>query len=152
MKAIADALRAGPNEFFFQSPDGRVVDPVQIKGGFDVRTSVAETCTFEQVLQQSADWCANNPAWIRICDLPDGYSDSLYVRWNELSAAQQRRWGSEFGYQEFATKRCKVPCGVVSGKGEFYERITDVPLFHNSMAVFRVGVNKANAMRAARTK
>jgi hypothetical protein len=116
-----------------------------------MEVTTPETCTFDQVLQQSADWCAGNPAWVRICDMPDGYCDALHVQWNELSATQQRRWGSEYGYQEFGTKRCKVPYGFVSGKGGFYERITDVPLFHNSMMVFRVGVNAASAMRAART-
>jgi len=113
-------------------------------------STMNETSTFEEVLQHSSEWCVKNPAWIRICDLPDGHCESLHVQWTELSATQQRRWGSEYSYNEFGDKRCKVPYGFVSGKGEFYKRITDVPRFHNSMMVFRIGVNEANAMRAAR--
>ena len=107
-----------------------------------------ETYTFEQVLQRSAEWCSKRPAWVRICDMPDDYCKSLYVQWNELSATQQRQWGSEYAYAEFGIKRCKVRYGFVSGKGEFFEQITDVPRFHNSMMVFRVGTTTAAAMRA----
>lgn len=113
---------------------------------FDAR----ETCTMEQVLDRSAEWCAKHPAWVRICDTPNGFSDSLHVQWGELNPTAQARWGSEFAYAEFARKRCKVPVGVVSGKGEFYENICDVPLFHNSMCVFRVGAKVAREMAEQR--
>lgn len=99
----------------------------------------SEAYTFEQVLQQSAEWCAKRPAWMRICDMPDGYSESLYVQWEELRASQKRYWGTEYAYNEFSTRRCKVPYGYISGKGEFYESNADVPLSHNSMMVFKVG-------------
>jgi len=64
---------------------------------------------------------------MRICDFPEGYCDTLYVQWHELRATSQARWSSEYAYNEFADKRCKVPYGFISGKGEFYESVHDVP-------------------------
>lgn len=81
--------------------------------------------------------------------MPTDYCDTLYVQWNELSATQQRRWGSEYAYGEFGIKRCKVRSGFVSGKGNFYDCITDVPPFHNSMMVFRIGIDAVESMRTA---
>jgi hypothetical protein len=105
---------------------------------------VSEACTFEQVLQRSAEWCAKRPAWMRICDMSDELCESLYVQWDELRASQKRHWGTEYAYNEFSIRRCKVPHGVISGKGEFYASIADVPLSHNSMSVFKVGKKVAS--------
>jgi hypothetical protein len=105
------------------------------------------TYTVEQAAQHAIAWCGKYPAWVRICDMPAGYCESLYVQWTDLSATQQRRWESELAYNEWATKRRKVPAGVISGKGKFYEHICDVPVGHNSMMVFRVGVKAAHEIR-----
>lgn len=85
-----------------------------------------ESCTVEQAAQQAADYCARHPAWVRICDVPD--------------------------YDALASQRPRMKAGVISGKGEFYDCITDVPLFHNSMMILHVGVKAANTMRAAHGK
>lgn len=102
----------------------------------------------EQASKHALDWCAKNPSWIRICDLED--SNCYYVQWGELSERQRSRWGSEYAYNEFAQKRQKVKTGFISGKGEFFSDILDVPRWHNSMMVFRVGVVSAKQILANR--
>lgn len=82
-----------------------------------------ETYTPQQASEHADAWCVAHPAWVRICYIPD--------------------------YDEYVSKRRKLPHGFISGKGVFYDRITDVPPFHNLMMVFRVGTKDAKAMRAA---
>lgn len=82
-----------------------------------------ETYTPQQAAEHANVWCATHLAWVRICDVPD--------------------------YDGYVSKRRKLPHGFISGKGEFYDRITDVPLFHNLMMVLRVGTKDAKAMRSA---
>ena len=114
------------------------------------RARDGETYSPEQASEHAAHWCAKRPAWVRICDMPEGYCDTLYVQWGELSPAKQVYWGSEYAYNEFASKKCKVPEGFISGKGEFFESVHDVPLFHNLMMVFRIGVKSAAELRAGK--
>ncbi len=111
-----------------------------------------ETYTVEQAAKHATAWCTKRPAWLRICDMPPGYCETLYVQWSELSPAKQAFWGSEYGYNEWATKSCKVSSGFVTGKGEFYKSIHEVPLFHNFMTVYRVGVKAAREIRQQKLK
>jgi hypothetical protein len=81
-----------------------------------------------------------------VCDV--GETDQYYVQWDELSERDKRGWGSEYAYNEWGTKVRKVEMGHISGKGEFYSDITDVPLWHNTMMVIRVGAKAAREIRA----
>jgi hypothetical protein len=114
-------------------------------------TSTGEVRTHysvEEASEHAKAWCARNPAWMRICDIPD--TDQYYVKWDELSTADQKFWMSEYGYKEFAIARCKIKTGYISGKGEFFENINELPPAHNLMSVFRVGVKTANALWQSR--
>lgn len=104
-----------------------------------------EQYTPEQAAKHADRWCAKRPAWVPICLLDD--TEQYYVQWDELSAKDKEYWGSEFDYDEFAKKRCKIETGFISGKGEFYGDVLQVPLFHNFMMVFRVGTKVAKAIR-----
>jgi hypothetical protein len=118
------------------------------------RENTGEYFSVEQASSHAAEFCRKNPAWLRVCDMPDTeeVSRALYVQWDELSKAAQERWGSEYAYDEFARKRCKVKQGVMSGKGEIYGSVLDVPLFHNMMCMYRVGVARAKEWREQRAK
>lgn len=107
-----------------------------------------EFFSVEQASQHAVEWCKSHPAWVRICDL--GNTDCYYVQWGELSDRERASWGSEYAYNEFATKRKKVRTGHISGKGEFFEDILDVPRWHNSMMVFCVGIKVAQELRDGR--
>lgn len=48
-------------------------------------------------------------------------------------------YSAESAWREFGDSYCKVRKGFISGKGEFYEDVLDVPRFHNLMTVFKVG-------------
>ncbi|WP_314439466.1 hypothetical protein [Massilia timonae] len=120
-------------------------------GTFAAPKEHAQTGEFfsvEQASQHAAAWCAKHPAWLRICDLGDIDGNQFYVQWHELSARDQKGWGSEYAYNEFAIKAQKVEMGFISGKGEFYSEVLDVPPFHNLMQVIRVGVKTARAVRS----
>ncbi|WP_420213464.1 hypothetical protein ACN8ZM_40335 (plasmid) [Burkholderia aenigmatica] len=106
-----------------------------------------ETYSVEQASRHAVEFCRKNPAWMRICDIPD--SDSYTVKWSELSKRDQEHWCSEFAYNEFARKRSKCKVGFVTGKGEFYDDVLKVPLYHNLMTVFRVGVKRSRQYRSA---
>lgn len=102
-----------------------------------------KTYTTEQAAQEATEWCKKNPGWQRICDIPD--HDSLYETWDELPARVKKYWerecrsDAEGAWREFGAARCKVKFGHVSGAGEFYKCILDVPRFHQGMMVFKVG-------------
>jgi hypothetical protein len=118
------------------------------------RIDTGEYFSVEQASAHAAEFCRKRPAWIRVCDMPDTeeVNRALYVQWDELSATQQAHWGSEYAYDEFARKRCKVKQGVMTGKGEFYASVLDVPLSHNMMGMYRVGVARARDWAAQRAK
>lgn len=109
------------------------------------REAEREHYSVEQASEHAAAWCAKRPAWMRICDLGNIDSDQFYVQWHELNKRDQEGWGSECAYREFAIKTRKVEMGHISGKGEFYSSILDVPMWHNTMMVIRVGVKLARA-------
>lgn len=103
-----------------------------------------ETYSFEDALKKSLEWCAKHPGWKRMCDIED--TDSLYKTWEEMPNSIKEQWINEYGehyaesaWKEFGSKPCKVPYGFVTGKGEFYKRVSDVPRFHNFVMVFKVG-------------
>ncbi len=98
----------------------------------------------ERVSSLAAEWCKKNPAWMRICDLPD--TDCYYVQWAELSDRQKADWGSEYAYNEFATKRKKVRSGFVTDEGNFVEDVFDIFSGHDFMMVFRVGIKAAKTL------
>lgn len=94
----------------------------------------------EQASKHAADWCKRNPAWRRICDIPD--SDALYKTYDEIPKRERAYWdqnGGEECWREAGNAKCKVATGFISGKGEFFDHVLKVPLHHNLMMVFRVG-------------
>lgn len=103
-----------------------------------------ETYTTDEAAEQALAFCKANKGWKRICDLKD--SDALYKTWDELPKKIRKAWVDECGeesapsaWKEFGDAYCKVPKGYITGKGEFYENVLEVPLSHNLMAVYKVG-------------
>ena len=101
-----------------------------------------ETYTTEQASQQALLWCQTHRGWQRICDIDN--SDSLYKTWPELPQRERNSWIKAYGphsaesaWQEFGIAPCKVPKGFISGKGEFYKDILQVPHYHNLMTVYK---------------
>ena len=107
-----------------------------------------EYFSVEQAKRHADEWCAKRSAWMPICDL--GETDQYYVQWGELKRADKDYWESEYGYNEFAIKRCKIEFGFMSGKGEFYSDAMHVPCGHNFMMLFRVGAKAAREIKAAK--
>ncbi|GAA5416216.1 hypothetical protein Pryu01_01248 [Paraliobacillus ryukyuensis] len=102
-----------------------------------------ETYSVEQASRNALNWCENNKGWARICDIEN--VDSLYKNWAELSEKEKSYWVKQFGqydaesaWIEFGKSPCKVPYGFITGKGDFYRNILDVPLHHNLMTVYKV--------------
>lgn len=100
-----------------------------------------------QAAEHAIKWCADNKGWERICDI-EGGSDHLYCTWEELPSKTRNSWVEDYGrhsaepaWREFGRGICKVPCGFVTGKGEFYswENQNNIPIFHNIMMVFKTG-------------
>lgn len=94
--------------------------------------------------EKALEWCSNHKGWIRICDLKDDVS-TLYKTWEELSERERKTWIKQFGetsakdaWEEFGIAPCKVEYGFISGKGEFYKKVTEVPLYHNLMEVYKI--------------
>jgi hypothetical protein len=109
-----------------------------------INANSEESYTTEQAAQESLKWCEKHPGWKRICDIED--SNSLYKTWDELSEKEKKSWinyygvlGAKGAWEEFGHKPCKVKYGFISGKGEFYKKVTDVPPLHNLMMVFKIG-------------
>ncbi|WPS85643.1 hypothetical protein SMD22_00865 (plasmid) [Brevibacillus halotolerans] len=103
-----------------------------------------ESYTTEQASQYALEWCNNNQEWKRICDIKN--TNTLYYTFAEIPKKVQKQWIREFGehsaesaWLESGKKPCKVPYGFITGKGEFYEDILQVPLHHNMMQVYKVG-------------
>ena len=100
-----------------------------------------EAYTTQQASDHAKTWCTQHRGWERICDIED--SDVLYKTWNELPAKVRKEWEDHYGssgeaaWLEFGTKPCKVLKGFITGKGEFYENVLDVPPWHNLMMVFQ---------------
>lgn len=100
-----------------------------------------ESYSTEDASRHAVKWCEQHPGWQRICDIPD--SSVLYKSWAELPKTIRASWEKnhpsdpEGAWLEFGRAPCKVPYGFVSGKGEFYKNVLDVPQFHNSMMVFK---------------
>lgn len=94
----------------------------------------------DQASQHAAEWCKRNPAWRRICDIPD---ISVFEKtYDEIPKRERAYWdknGGEECWREFGTGGTKVPTGFISGKGEFFDHVLKVPLHHNLMTVYRVG-------------
>ena len=98
--------------------------------------------TVDEAAKKALEWCKKHKGWQRICDIPD--TDNLYKNWDELSPKERKPWIDDFGklYAEDAwnahgRKPCKVTYGFISGKGEFYKDILQIPPLHNFMMVFK---------------
>ena len=93
-----------------------------------------------QAAEHAKEWCKKNPAWRRICDIPD---HTVFEKtYDEIPKRERAYWdenGGESMWSEYGSAPTKVPTGFISGKGEFFESIHQVPLYHNMMMVFRVG-------------
>ncbi|MEK3987701.1 hypothetical protein MHB77_30670 [Paenibacillus sp. FSL K6-3166] len=101
----------------------------------------------------ASEWCNSNPGWQRICDIGNG-AEHLYVQWEELSAKARREWGdNEFrnaakeAWEEFGTKKCKVPNGFVAEDGKFYTVNDFLGLSLNGMMVFKTVSDDKNVFR-----
>jgi len=99
--------------------------------------------TVEQAKLAAEKFCSNNAGWEMICDIED--SDSLYKGWNDMDKKVKAAWRKKYGmagaqdaWESLADKPCKVPYKFISGAGEVYDSILDVPAFHNSMMIFKV--------------
>lgn len=100
---------------------------------------VQESYSTEQAAEHAKQWCAKHPGWQRICDIPS--VDALYMTFSELPKRVQNSWekrGGESAWLEFGEKPCKVARAFISGKGEFYTSILEVPRFHNLMTIFQI--------------
>jgi len=104
-----------------------------------------ETYSPEQAAIHAIIWCQNNPGWQRICDI-EGGSERLYPTWEELPNKIRKSWEDDYGryaaetaWSEFGRKKCKVPYGFVTGKGEFYSSENQhlMPIEHSCMMVFK---------------
>ncbi len=99
-----------------------------------------EFYSVDQASQHAAEWCKRNPAWRRICDIPD---ISVFEKtYDEIPKRERAYWeknGGEECWREFGAGGTKVPTGFISGKGEFFDHVLKVPLHHNMMMVYRVG-------------
>nr|WP_279088645.1 hypothetical protein [Comamonas thiooxydans] len=106
-----------------------------------MKTALSEQeFTVEQASDHARAWCAAHPGWQRICDVAN--TDALYKTFGELSQRARQTWearGGEAAWREFGHRACKVPFGFISGKGEFYRNVLDVPRFHNLMMIFKTG-------------
>lgn len=97
----------------------------------------------EKIFRVALEWCAKNPNWKRICDIPD--HEKFYKTWGELSASEKGYWCGKYhacaedAWREFGHAACKVRYGFIGTDGVFYPEITDVPLNVNSCMVFEVG-------------
>ncbi|MBI6940019.1 hypothetical protein JET76_01550 [Pseudomonas putida] len=102
--------------------------------------STKEFYSVDQASQHAAEWCKRNPAWRRICDIPD---ISVFEKtYDEIPKRERAYWeknGEEECWREFGAGGTKVPTGFISGKGEFFDHVLKVPLHHNMMMVYRVG-------------
>lgn len=101
-----------------------------------------ETYTTEQAATHAFLYCQTHKNWHRICDLET--TDHLYKTWPELSQRERNQWIKAYGeysaesaWQEFGTAPCKVPKAYITGKGEFYKDILQVPLSHNLMTIYK---------------
>jgi hypothetical protein len=102
------------------------------------RNDDGEHYSAQLAAEHAVSWCAAHPGWQRICDIED--VNALYKTYAELSSQDRRYWerhGGEVLWLEFGRKPCKVPHGFVTGKGEFYWNILEVPIFHNIMTVYK---------------
>jgi len=98
--------------------------------------------TAAQASEHALIWCDQHSGWQRICDIEN--IDNLYKTWEELSQMTQKRWALRYpscakdAWEEYGSTPCKVACGYVTGKGEFYSDSLDVPTNHNMMTVYKV--------------
>ncbi len=89
-------------------------------------------------------FCHRNPTWRMICDLDE--ADYSPLPWSMLPREERRHWLRRYGssapeaWAEFGTnKPMPYRMGYVSGAGEFFNDVLDVPRFHNLMTVVEVG-------------
>lgn len=104
--------------------------------------------SMESVTAAVAAWCARRPTWISIADMPSGMSRDIYVQWHELKPFEKKYWESEYGYNEYAPKKCKVKSGFITGDGTFHETFNDIQPRQNFCMVFAIGREQVEAIRA----
>ena len=105
-------------------------------------TKNSEHYSVADATRHAKRYCEDNPGWTPIWEIPN--TDDLYKKWEELPKSHQRFWLKKYGevgakgaWEEMGHSVCKVPYGFISGEGSFYKEITDVPLFHNSVMIFK---------------
>lgn len=102
----------------------------------------AEFYSVEQAFEHAKRYCEENKGWQPVSEIPD--LDSLYLTWKELSKEEKSEWLQEYGsryaenaWEAFGAKICRYPYGFISGKGEFYKDVLDIPLYHNHVMVIK---------------
>lgn len=93
--------------------------------------------------EHALEFVRRRPKWKRICDMRDGESDELTLKFVELPKREQESWrcrGGEDAWREFAIHPCRVDFGFVDELGGFSRR--RLPRYGfpvNVMMVFMVG-------------
>ena len=107
--------------------------------------------TQQDATKKAREWVKTHPAWILICDMKAD-PDIFYFQFHELTDKERSYWGSAGHYNEYAIRRCKVQRAHITGDGEIYASICDIPPNKGgSMMMFKVGVKSGLrnlAMRA----
>lgn len=89
-------------------------------------------------------WCSRNLSWSRICDVDER---AYVVSWSDLPGLTRRRFcvryrchSDDHGravFDEFGPKPLRFRFGFISGAGEFFASVCDVPISHNLMMVIQ---------------
>jgi len=71
----------------------------------------------EETLKKYRAWQKENSEWELVCDVED--TEALYIQWDELPKDERMHWIGLYhedpkgAFEEFGTKRCKVPTGCL---------------------------------------
>lgn len=99
--------------------------------------------TQQDATKKAREYVSTHPAWVPICDM---LADPgvLYYKFHELTDKERKYWEHPDRYNAYARKRCKVQRAHITGDGEIYADICDVPPKKGaSMMLYKVGVKGA---------
>jgi len=92
--------------------------------------------TLQEASAKATAFCTENAGWIKVCDMPETFNP--YKSWKELTAKARKHWGTIEVWRDCATEEPKYPYGFISGAGEFFGSVLDVPPHHQHMMVWKV--------------
>lgn len=95
----------------------------------------------EDAAHRAAEWCARNAGWLRICDLT--CAAALQRAYEALPEPVRDYWAQRGGFAAWKIKHSprltsRIDRGFVTGAGEFLRDISEVPIGHGMMMVFRL--------------